>query len=87
MFSDPDSCLVHSQGLPEAFVEVERDDGFGELVEIAAQDICGIVYGVAGPVETLAIAIGRVEYRLKVLDTLCRATESKDSLDVDGCRI
>jgi hypothetical protein len=38
-----------AQRLPEFFVEIQRDDRLGEVVEIAAQDVGGIVNCVAVP--------------------------------------
>jgi hypothetical protein len=74
--------LVVLERVAEAFVELERDDGFGQLVEVSAKDIGGIVNRVATPVEPLAVTIGRVEGIAQFLDALFRSTQTKDSLDV-----
>jgi hypothetical protein len=74
--------LVILKRVAEAFVELERDDGFGQLVEVSAKDIGGIMDRVATPVEPLAIAIGRVKGIAQFLDALLGSTQTKDSLDI-----
>ena len=75
---------IGAERVAKLLVEVERDDRLGELVQIAPQYVGRIVDSVACPVETLAIAIGRVEYGLQVFDPLCGSAQSKNALDV-GC--
>jgi hypothetical protein len=74
--------LVILKRVAEAFVELERDNGFGQLVEVSAKDIGGIMNGIATPVEPLAVAIGRVKGIAQFLDALFGTTQTKDSLDV-----
>lgn len=50
-----------AEWLAKVVVEVEGYDGFRELIEVTAQDVCGIVDGKASPVKTLTVAFGRVE--------------------------
>lgn len=50
--------LVVLQGVAETFVEFQRNDRLGKLVEVSSQNVGGIVYGVACPVQSLAVAIG-----------------------------
>lgn len=66
--------LVILKRVAEAFVELERDNWFGQLVEVSAKDIGGIVDRVATPVEPLAVAIGRVEGIAQFLDALFGST-------------
>lgn len=68
----------------EALVEFERNDWLGKLVEVASEDIGGIVNSVAGPIETLSISVGRVKGGLELLDALLGAGESKDTLYIDS---
>lgn len=76
--------LVVLERVAEAFVELERDDRFGQLVEVPTQDVGGIVDGVATPVEPLSVAIGRVKGNAQFLDALLGATETEDALDVSS---
>ena len=78
--------MTMSQWLPEALVELQRHNGLRQLVEVAAQDVGGVVDGVAGPVESLSEAVWGVEYLLEVLDALCRAAQPEDAFDVGGCK-
>lgn len=72
--------LVILKRVTEAFVELERDDGFGQLVEVPAQNVGSVVDRVATPVETLSIAVGRVECNTQFLDALLGSTEAEDAL-------
>ena len=77
-------ALVDAQRLAELFVKIQGHDGFGQLVEIATENVGGIVHGVTGPVQAFPVAFGGVEDLLEVLDALCGAVEAEDALDV-GC--
>lgn len=79
--------LVDAQGFAEALVELEGDDGFGELIEVAAEDIGGVMDGVAGPVEAFSIALGGVKDVLEILDALGGAVEAEDAFDIGGWRV
>jgi len=74
--------LVVLKRVAEAFVELERDDGFGQLVEVSAQDVGGIVDGIATPVEPLAVAIRRVKSNAQFFDALLGSTQTEDALDI-----
>jgi hypothetical protein len=50
--------LVVSNWVPKAIVELQGYDGLGQLIEIASENVCSVMDGVAGPVESLAISIG-----------------------------
>jgi hypothetical protein len=74
--------LVVLKRVAEAFVELEWDDGLGQLVEVSTQDVGGVVDRVATPVETLAVAIGRVKGIAQFLDALLGSTQTEDALDI-----
>lgn len=76
--------LVSAEGYSELVVEVERNDGLRKLVEVPAEDVCGIMDRVATPIQALTIALWGVEGFTKFLDALLRAAEPEDALDV-GC--
>lgn len=44
--------------------------GFRQIVEVAAQNVGGIVYGVARPVQALSVSWWSVEGELELLDPL-----------------
>ena len=58
------------QWLTKMFVKCERDDGFGQIVEVPAKDICSIVDGVPSPGEALAIPVWGIKCKLELLDPL-----------------
>ena len=72
------------QRCPKLFIQVYGHDGLGEVVEIAAKDVGGIVDGVSGPIEAFAVLVGRVEKRLELLDALFRAAETKNAFNTGG---
>jgi len=82
-----DFCLVGAQRGSESIVEIEGYDGFGQLIEVSAQDVRCIVDGVTGPVQAFAVFLGSVETSLKVFDALGRAAESEDAFNIScwGC--
>lgn len=64
--------LMMPQWIAESVVEIEGDNGLWELVEIASQDVGSIMDSIASPIETLTIALRRVESSLQLFDTtLC----------------
>lgn len=79
--------LIDAQRLAELLVSVQRHDWFGQLVKIAPEDVGGIVDGIAGPIQTLSVALGGVEDLLQVFDALCRPVETKDAFNIGGCFI
>jgi hypothetical protein len=75
-----------SKRLAEGFVEVEGDNGFGELVQVATEDVCCVVDCVPSPVEAFSIALCRIKNLLELFDASRRAAQTKDALDLGGCR-
>jgi hypothetical protein len=76
--------LMVSQRIAESVIEVEGDYRLGQLVEISAQDVCRIVHSIASPVQSFAVAIWRIKGKFQLLDSLFRATQPKDALDIGG---
>lgn len=66
------------------FVKLQRNDRLGQLVQIAAQDVGGIVDGIPGPVQAFSISFGGVEDLLEILDAFCRSVKTKDTFHI-GC--
>lgn len=73
------------EGLSEFFVEVQWDDGLGEVVEVSSKHIRGVVHGVSVPDQTFSISVGRVKNQLQLLDALFRAAQTEDALDAGCC--
>ena len=74
--------LIDTEGLAEALVEFQRNYGFGQLVQVTAEDVGSIVNRVSGPIQALSVTFGGVEYFLEILDTLGGPIESEDTLDI-----
>lgn len=77
-------ALIDAQWLAKLFVKIQGHDRFRQLVQIATEDVGGIVHGVTGPVQTFPVAFGGVEYFLEVLDALRGTVKAEDAFDV-GC--
>ena len=77
--------LIDAQGLAKLLVRVQGHDWLGELVEIAPEDVGGIVDGIAGPIQAFSVALGRIEDLLQVFDALRGAVEAKDAFHVGSC--
>lgn len=77
--------LIDAQGLAKLLVNVQRHDWLGQLVQIAPEDVGGIVDGIAGPIQAFSVALGRIEDLLQVFDTLSGAVEAKDAFNVGSC--
>jgi hypothetical protein len=80
-----DLLLVHAQWFPEALVKFQRDDWFGELVQVTTKDIGSVVHSVARPVQALSVPFGGIEDGLEILDTFRGAVETKDAFDIGRC--
>jgi len=61
---------------------LQRYYRFGEVVEVTAQDIGGVMYSIAGPIQALSISRRGVKGSLELLDALFRARQPKDALYV-----
>lgn len=77
--------LVVPQRLTEGVIMLQRNNGLGEVVKVATQDVGGIVHRVACPVEAFAVAWRGIECSLELLDSLFRAGQSEDAFDIGGC--
>ena len=78
-------CLVALEGVSKGIVVLQGDYGLREVVEVAAQNVGGIMHRVAGPVQALSISRRGVEGRLEFLYPLLRAGQAKDALDIGCC--
>lgn len=74
--------LMVLQRVAEALVEFQRDDRFGELVEISSQNVGRVVDCIPSPVETFAISIRRVEGDLQFFDALLAASKTEYTLNI-----
>jgi hypothetical protein len=70
------------QRVAEALIEFQGDDRFRKLVEISSQNVGRVVHSISSPVETLAIAIRRVERDLEFLDALLATSKTEDTLNI-----
>ena len=77
--------LMVPQWIAEEMVEVQGNDGFRQLVEISAENVCSVVYSVAAPIQTLAISVRRIKGHLQFFDSFLRATQPEDTFDIGGC--
>lgn len=77
-----DLALIRRQGLTKLFVKLQRNDRLGQLVQIAAQDVGGIVDSIPGPVQAFSIPFGGVEDLLEILDAFCRSVKTKDTFHI-----
>jgi len=77
--------LVIPQRLAEGVVMLQRNNGFGEVVEVATQDVGGIVHGVACPVEAFSVAWRGIKCSLELLDSLFRTSQPEDTFYIRGC--
>jgi hypothetical protein len=75
-------CLVIPQRLSKRIVVLERNDGFGQLVEVPSEDIGSIVYCIASPIETLTPSGRRVKGYFQLFDSLLGASKAEYTLDV-----
>jgi len=50
--------LVVANRVSESVVKVQRDDWFGQLVEVATKNVGGIVNRIAAPIQAFTVAIG-----------------------------
>jgi hypothetical protein len=58
------------QWVAKAVIEFERNDGLWQVIEVSAQNVCGIMHGVTSPVQTLAVPVRRIKGGPKLLDAL-----------------
>lgn len=75
-----------SQRIAELFIQIQRNDGLRQIVEVASEDIGSVVYRVSVPNEALAVSIGRVENAFELFDALFGATEAENAFDTSSCR-
>jgi len=66
---------------------LQRYYGFREVVEVAAQNIGGVMYSIAGPIQAFSISWRGVERSLELLDAFFRARQPKDALYVGRCAL
>lgn len=76
---------IWSQRISKTLVEVKRNDGLGQLVQVTAEYVCSIVDCVAGPIQPFAISVGRIEGGLKVFDALRGATQAENAFYIGRC--
>ena len=66
---------------------LQRYNRLGEVIEVAAQDIGGVMYSIAGPIQALSISRRGVKGSLELLDALFRTRQPKDALYIGRCAL
>jgi hypothetical protein len=77
--------LVDAQRIAETFVELQGYDGLGQLVQVSAKYVGGIVNSIPGPIQSFSISLGGVKDLLEILNALGRSIESKNTFHIGGC--
>jgi len=65
--------LMAFERIPERVIMLQRYYRLREIVEVAAQNIGGVMYSIAGPIQTFSIAGWGVKGRPEFLDALLGA--------------
>lgn len=77
--------LVVSKRVSKLLVKFQRNDGLRKLVEVAPEDICGVVYSKASPIQPFAISVWAVKGDLELLDPLLAPGETENALNIGCC--
>lgn len=74
--------LMIPQWIAEPLIKFQRNYRLRQLVEVASENVRGIVDCISSPVQTFAIAVWAVESDLELLDALLASGKSEDALNI-----
>lgn len=75
-----------TQWIAKLFIQVQRNDGLGQVVQVSAENISSVVYCVAIPNKTLAVSIGGVENALELFYALLGTAEAENAFNASSWR-